>query len=430
MYKKNFFSIDCIRKSWIEIFEKNNYLFINSSSLIPNNDHSLLWINSGVASLKKYYSGELLPPSSNMVNCQRVMRLEDLNNVSSNSCHQTLFEMLGSFSIGGNFKDRIIPIVLEWFTSSKWLNLDLKNIFVTVWEKDYICQDIWKMTKIKKKNIIFGNKKTNFWDMGNGPCGPNSEIYYKLSSIDNNKKNFSINDLENNDFIEICNIVFPEFYHKEKILVPMIKKCVDVGAGLERICMIVQKKKNNFDIDLWEGFDNYLSKKNNKKKNFFYIILDHLRTIIFALGDGGFFDQKGRGYTLKKLMKRLCVFSYLLNINKETIINLSFKIIEKNSLFYKFLEIKKKKITDDIIIEFEKFIFFIDECNKKIKKYNLLKVEEIFFLYDTKGIPLELIKKELKRRKKTFPSKDFNKFLLMQKKRSEEDRKKKNIKIF
>ena len=249
--KKSSFSVSCVRQSWLDIFQQKGYYLLEPTSLIPQNDSSLLWINSGVATLKKYFNNSSLAPARNLVNCQRVIRTDDLANINAQSYHQTLFEMLGNFSIGSNFKTEVIPIIWEWFTSPKWLNISSQNLFITVWENDKVSLEVWKKQKgVKTNHIFLGNKKTNFWDMGDGPCGPNTEIYFDFQ----NKKNLpkSIEELDSKRFIEVCNIVFPEFYHKGEEYLPLAEKCVDTGAGLERIAMVLQGKKNTFEIDLWE----------------------------------------------------------------------------------------------------------------------------------------------------------------------------------
>jgi len=248
--KKTQFTTNYVRQSWLDIFQQKDYHLLEPVSLIPQNDPSLLWINSGVATLKKYFNNPSLAPSRNLVNCQRVIRTDDLANINSQSYHQTLFEMLGIFSIGSNFKKETIPIVWEWFTSPQWLNMNPQNLFITVWENDKVSYEVWKKQGVKENHILFGSKETNFWDMGDGPCGPNTEIYFDFHPESNLPK--SIENLDNKRFIEICNIVFPEFYHKGEEYLPLEEKCVDTGAGLERIVMVLQGKKNTFEIDLWE----------------------------------------------------------------------------------------------------------------------------------------------------------------------------------
>ena len=260
-------STDEIRKKWLDFFQQRGYCPIEPASLVPQNDPSLLWINSGVAALKKYFNNPALAPARNMVNCQRVIRTDDLANITHRSYHQTLFEMLGVFSIGGNFKPETIPYFWEFFTSSKWLGLEPERLFVTVYKEDKITYQIWKEQKgIIQEHILYGSKETNVWDMGgdNSPWGYNTEIYYDFQTNQDIPKN--ANDLDNKRFLEICNIVFPEFYHQGENNLPLKEKCVDVGGGLERIAMVAQGKKNTFEIDLWEPVIKLIEKRHNKNK--------------------------------------------------------------------------------------------------------------------------------------------------------------------
>jgi len=254
MNYKTKFTTNYVRQSWLDIFQQKGYYLLEPSSLIPENDPSLLWINSGVATLKKYFNNPALAPARNLVNCQRVIRTDDLANINAQSYHQTLFEMLGCFSIGSNFKKETIPIIWEWLTSPQWLNIDPKNLFITVLPEDKITQQIWQQQKnFATNHIIFGTKKTNFWDMGDGPCGPCTEIFYDLSEKGlSPAEKLTIDDLDSKRFIEIGNIVFSEFYHQGEKYSPLAQKCVDFGGGLERIVMVLQNKKNTFEIDLWE----------------------------------------------------------------------------------------------------------------------------------------------------------------------------------
>jgi len=256
-----FKTLNQIRQNWLEFFQQKGYYLIPAVSLIPDNDPSLLWINSGVATLKEYFDNPSLAPARNLVNCQRVIRIGDLSNINQNAYHQTLFEMLGVFSIGGNFKKETIPFFWEFFTSPQWLGLDKQRLFITVYEQDQNTYQLWSKQKdIITEQILYGSKETNFWDMGDGPCGPNTEIYYDFQTNKELVKN--ANDLDNKRFLEICNIVFSEFYHKGEEYLPLKEKCVDVGAGLERITMVLQEKTNTFQIDLWETIIKLIEKSN------------------------------------------------------------------------------------------------------------------------------------------------------------------------
>jgi len=243
---------DFIRNSWLNIFIQNGYHFLDPVSLVPKNDKSLFWVNSGVATIKQYFNNSNLLTFKNLVNCQPVIRTDDIDQINKYSYHQTLFEMLGNFSIGKNFKKEVIPIVWEWFTSKNWLNLNPEFFFITVWEEDKETYNEWINQKIPVSNIFLGSKKSNYWDLGDGPCGPNTELYYDQHK-NKNLLPKKIEDLNSKRFIELANIVFPDLYHSGNKFLPLEKKCVDTGVGLERVSMVLQEKNNVFSIDLWES---------------------------------------------------------------------------------------------------------------------------------------------------------------------------------
>ena len=194
------------------------------------------------------------------------MRTDDLNQIKQNSYHQTLFEMLGVFSLGGNFKQETIPYFWEFFTATNWLGLNPQRLFITVYRADKVTEQLWREQKgIIPEQILSGSEKTNLWDMGgeNSPWGYNSEIYYDLAPGQSVVR--AAEDLDNQRFLEICNIVFPEFYHHGSNNLALPEKCVDVGAGLERIAMVIQEKKNTFEIDLWTPIIQLMEKTTQEK---------------------------------------------------------------------------------------------------------------------------------------------------------------------
>lgn len=262
MLKK--FFLATIRESWIETLYKNGYTKIDSFSVVPENDDSLFFLNSGVSALKKYFSFVKIFSLKDVVNSQLVIRTLDMDRVCFDSFHQTSFEMLGAFSIdSGKFKKDIIPVVWGWLTSKESLDINPKNLFVTVWEKDSESYSVWKSLSISDKNIFLGDKKSNFWDLGDGPCGPNTEIYFLLNTSFFPE---SIEDLNTRNCIEIGNIVFPEFYHYQERYELINRKCIDVGMGLERITMIKQKKRSVFEIDGCKEVINKIYSYYKKKK--------------------------------------------------------------------------------------------------------------------------------------------------------------------
>ncbi|WNE41840.1 MAG: Alanine--tRNA ligase [Mycoplasmataceae bacterium] len=437
-------SVDRIREKWLLFFQNNNHLLIEPHSLLPKDDPSLLWINSGVAALKRYFNNPELSPSKNLVNCQRVIRTNDLDRIDGNSYHQTLFEMLGCFSIGGSFKQEIIPLIWEFFTNRDLLGIDSKRLFITVLEEDKETFEIWRnQPNIFLENLILAPRSSNFWDMGDGPCGPNTEIYYCFENFTPNSA-LTIDDLESKKFIEIINIVFSEFYHSGSEYLPLSKKCVDIGGGLERIALVMQEVKSTFEIDLWKNSIQWLEHclKINKinltseDRWKIYVIADHLRTAIFAISDGALPEHKKRGYVLKKLLKRSALLSYIFNISLDDIKILYKNIISSNGTFYKDLISNEDYILSVIENEFIKFNQSFDIAFKKINRFlenNFqpeVSADTIFFWYDTEGIPLELINFSLSKREKFFNKEKFDELLFNQKERSLLERKKQGISTF
>lgn len=437
-------TVDYVRSIWFSLFQSEGYSLIEASSLIPKNDSSLLWINSGVSALKEYFKNPDRFPFKNLVNCQRVIRTNDLNRIDSFSYHQTLFEMLGCFSVGGSFKKEIIPLIWNFFVGVDFLKIDPKKLFITVLESDLDTYKIWsEQPNVFSENIIMADRSTNFWDMGDGPCGPNTEIYYRFEDK-NNGVNVSLNDLESKNFIEIINIVFSEFYHRGDKFISLSQKCVDVGGGLERIALVLQNVQNTFQIDIWRESINWLEKcyidnvfsdlENNRWM--LYTIADHLRTSIFAISDGASVNHKKQGYILKKLLKRTALFSYILEINLDELLILYDIIVDSNGYFYSDLFSKSVQTRKIIERELNKSHLDFEIYARKIKEYlnknqqKEISSEIIFFWYDTNGFPLELIKFFLNENKVTFDEKDFDSILKKHKQKSLNDRKKQNIFAF
>lgn len=256
-----------IRKSWLDFFNKKNHLVLDSQSLIPKNDNSLLWINSGVATLKKYFSGEENPPSKRLTNSQRCIRTNDISNVGVTSRHHTFFEMLGNFSIGDYFRKDAIEFAFEYLT--KVLNLPIDKLYFTVFEEDEESYNLWIKLGALKSHIIKCSKDRNFWEIGQGPCGPCTEIYFDRGpKFDFNQvgEKLFFDDIENDRYIEIWNIVFSEFENDGKgNYTPLARKNIDTGAGLERLACIMQGANTNYDTDVFVYVRNEIEKHTNFK---------------------------------------------------------------------------------------------------------------------------------------------------------------------
>jgi alanyl-tRNA synthetase len=434
-----------IKKMWISFLKSKGYFELEDFSLVPKNDDSILWVNSGVSAIKKYFKNPSLSPARNMVNSQRVIRTNDIDLIDENSYHQTLFEMLGSFSINGNFKSEVIPIVWDFLTDSNYLKIASQKLFITTFKGDKDTIEIWnKQKNINLKNIILCNEDSNFWDMGEGPCGPNTEIYYCFDLEKINQDKSSEINVESKNFIEVGNLVFSDKYHKGIDYLPLDEKCVDIGIGLERLAVVTQFVSNSFEIDIWIkplalleskylkiGFE---AGKNKAKSN---IIIDHFRTFIIAVFDGILPEPKHRGYVIKKLIKKAALISYLLGLNVNDLVELTLVIIQSNSQFIGLID-KSYYIVEIVERELNKLYSTFDLYKNYIQKYLkdeqnfdfIVPAKSIFFWYDTKGIPIELIENVLKDSSFIFDKDNFKIFLDKQKKMGSIDRFKKDISVF
>ncbi|EGV00279.1 alanyl-tRNA synthetase [Mycoplasmopsis columbina SF7] len=395
-----------IRQSWIDFFKSKDHLEVPSKSLIPVKDPSLLWINSGVATLKDYFSGKKVPPKNRLVNSQKAIRTNDIENVGVTARHHTFFEMLGNFSIGDYFKKEAIAFAFEYLTTI--LKMDMNKLYFTYFKDDLETKELWKSHGVEENHLIPGDRKTNFWDVGSGPCGPNTEIFYdRGEKYDQRGIELLQNDIENDRYIEIWNIVFSTFNNDgENNYTELKQKNIDTGAGLERIASIMQDAPTNYDSDLFiniikeiEKFSNYKYDVNNyftreKEQELinqhFKVIADHIRTATNAIADGAKVSNVGRGYIIRRLIRRAIYKGMQLGI-KDLFL---YKLVEvvKNSLPFEYdVEPVKKAIKDEEelfhkTIEKGKLLLqqFIDENTKE------LSGKEAFKMLDTYGFPIEL----------------------------------------
>lgn len=420
-----------IRDSWVEYFKNKNHLFLEPASLIPNNDPSLLWINSGVATLKKYFSGKENPPSNRLVNYQKSIRTNDIYNVGKTSRHQTLFEMLGNFSIGNYFKKEAIQFSYDLLINI-W-KIDKEKLWITTFEEDEDVYFIWKEIGIKPERILRCNKERNFWDIGNGPCGGCTEIFYDRGNEfdhENIGEKLIINDIENDRFIEIWNLVFSEFNNNgDGTYSELSRKNIDTGAGLERIACISQNVLTNFDTDLFidaikkiEIHSNLKYKseigvkisKEQEKNNFLYrVVVDHFRASMFAIADGAIPSNKERGYIIRRLIRRGMVCLSRLNLFDFKYIKIIIETFIKNlKTHYPYLNSKQDIINEVLRKEFNVFnktlnngMLFLESSIKN----NEINVNDIFLLSTTYGFPIELITEILEEKNIVFNIEEYKK---------------------
>ena len=406
---------DKLRAKWLEFFQSKGHYLLPTASLVPKDDRSLLWINSGVANLKPYFEGKQTPPAPRLVNSQKAIRTNDIENVGLTARHHTFFEMLGNFSIGDYFKKEAIVWAWEFLTSKNWLNLSPEKLYITIFSEDQETENIWlNDIKIPKNHLILGSRKTNFWDMGQGPCGPNTEIYYdRGAKYDQDKIGLKLlqDDIENDRYIEIWNIVFSQYNNDGfNNYTDLPRKNIDTGAGLERIVAVLQDVPTNFDTDLFqaiikkcETFSQYHYEINNYFKNdpkqtaintAFKIISDHIRCLTFAIADGVFPSSKTRGYILRRLIRRAEIYGQKLAINKPFLYLLVPTVIEQMADYYQELKSKAQLIVNVIKNEEVKFwqtlVAGKELLLKIIKENQTISGENAFKLFDTFGFPIEL----------------------------------------
>ncbi len=391
-----------LRSLWIEFFQSKGCLLYPSAPLVPIGDDSLLWVNAGVTPLKKFFDGTLMPPEKRLVSIQKCIRTNDIENVGNTSRHHTFFEMLGNFSIGDYFKTEAITWGYELLTSKKWFAFDKNKLYITYYPNDLDSYNLWLTLGISSDHLIAS--KENFWEIGAGPCGPCTEIYYDRGpKYDIRGPELIRDDINNDRFIEVWNIVFssynanPNLKREEYPELP--KKNIDTGAGLERILSIFQDTPTNFETDLFMPIINHLEHIAKIKyigQAQFKIIADHIKTITMAITDGADFSSEGRGYVLRRLLRRAARAGRKLAIKKTFLFELVEDAYSILADFYQLDNENLLKITKKIKDEEEKFITTLELGEKKIKeiisKKNTITAEDAFILSDTYGFPYELTK--------------------------------------
>lgn len=392
------------RKLWLDFWKSKNHEIIESASLIPNNDPSLLWINAGVTPLKKYFDGTEKPKNSRMANIQKCIRTNDIENVGKTSRHQTFFEMLGNFSIGDYFKKEAIYWAWEFLTSPEWLSFPKEKLYITIYTDDEEAKSIWMSLGVSEDHII--KLDGNFWEIGEGPSGPCSEIFFDRG-IEFDPENIGIRllqeDIENDRYVEIWNNVFSMYNAKENLprsqYPELPQKNIDTGMGFERVLSILQDGKTNFDTDLFLPIIDKISEISGvayEGQMPFKVIADHVRTITFALADGASFGNAGRNYVLRRLLRRAVRYSKMLGIEEPFLEKLVPVIIGIMKDFYTNLEPNKDQVIKKIEAEEKLFHQTLAAGEKRLQelfnesKDKHISGEEVFKLYDTYGFPFEL----------------------------------------
>ena len=395
-----------IRQMFRDFYVSKGHYPGKSASLIPQNDKSLLIINSGMAPLKNYFAGVETPPSKRMTTCQKCIRTGDIDNVGITSRHGTFFEMLGNFSFGDYFKEQSLTWGLEFIRD--WLKIPFDKVWATVYEDDDEAVGIWKKLGMPEERIVRLGKEDNFWEIGLGPCGPCSEIYFDRGPEYGCGRPDCKPGCDCDRYLEFWNHVFTQFSKEEDgSYSNLAHPNIDTGMGLERMACIMQGVDSIFDIDtIRHILDGVVSRSGVEYKDgqadtdvSIRIITDHLRSITFMIADGIMPSNEGRGYVLRRLLRRAARHGRILGIEGPFLAELSDKVIEVSGEAYPELVEKKDYIQKIISVEEEKFASTIEQGEEIIAHYveelknlgkNVLDGEKVFKLYDTFGFPLEL----------------------------------------
>ncbi|WP_404453146.1 alanine--tRNA ligase [Virgibacillus necropolis] len=431
-----------VRQMYIDFFKEKGHNVEPSASLVPIEDPTLLWINSGVATLKKYFDGRVIPKNPRIVNAQKSIRTNDIENVGFTARHHTFFEMLGNFSIGDYFKKEAIEWGWEFLTSDKWIGFDPELLSVTVHPEDDEAYDIWlNDLKIPKERII--RLEENFWDIGEGPSGPNTEIFYDRGEKYGNDPNDP--ELypggENDRYLEIWNLVFSQFNHNpDDTYTPLPKKNIDTGMGLERMVCVIQDTPTNFETDLFmpiikqvEKFANVTYGKNSNSDTAFKVIADHIRTVTFAIGDSAIPSNEGRGYVLRRLLRRAVRFAKQIGIEKPFMYKLIPTVGNIMKDFYPEVLNQQGHIEQIVKMEEDRFHETLHDglemlntiMNNEINKGSkIFPGKEVFRLYDTYGFPKELTEEYVEEKGFTIDEEGFEQEMQNQRERARNARQK------
>ena len=399
-----------IRQMWLDFWKSKGHAVEPSANLVPVNDPTLLWINSGVATLKKYFDGSVIPENPRITNSQKAIRTNDIENVGKTARHHTMFEMLGNFSVGDYFRDEAIEWGYELLTSPEWFDFPKDKLYMTYYPDDKDSYNRWIACGVEPSHLI--PIEDNFWEIGAGPSGPDTEIFFDRGE-DFDPDNIGIRlleeDIENDRYIEIWNIVLSQFNADPAVPRSEYKelpnKNIDTGAGLERLVAVMQGAKTNFETDLFMPIIREIEKMSGKTYDpdgdtmSFKVIADHIRSLAFAIGDGALPGNEGRGYVLRRLLRRAVMHGRRLGISDAFLYKLVPTVGQIMESYYP--EVLEKKDFIEKIVKREEETFartidagssMLDELLANLKKSgkDTLEGKDIFKLYDTYGFPVEL----------------------------------------
>ncbi len=426
-----------IIRTYLDFFKERGHLEIPSSSLIPKDDPTILWINAGVTPLKKYFDGSVIPTNRRLTSCQKCIRTGDIESVGKTARHHTFFQMLGNFSVGDYFKKEALTWAYELLTSEKYFGLDKNKLYITVYPADEEAYNLWVSLGIDPSHII--KLENNFWEIGPGPSGPDSEIFYdRGEKYDPQKQGIKLleQEIENDRYIEIWNNVFSQYNAKEGVprsaYEELPSKNIDTGMGVERMACIMQETETNYETDLFMPIMDAISqiaKIEYLGQMEFKVIADHIRSLTFALSDGATFSNYGRGYVLRRLLRRAVRMSRKLNINHSFMAELVDVVVDKYNSIYPELNQTKGLVKELITKEEELFHRTLLSGEKKLEEiFTTSPVKQIngsdaFKLYDTYGFPIELTVEYANEQGFTVDTDGFQKYMNAQKELARSSRK-------
>lgn len=421
-------SLNDLREKYLSFFESKGHLRLKSFSLVPDGDKSLLLINSGMAPMKKYFTGEVTPPNNRVTTCQKCIRTPDIEQVGKTARHGTFFEMLGNFSFGDYFKKEATAWAWEFCT--KVLEMPVDKLYVTIYENDDEAFEIWtKQNGVDPSHIVRLGKEDNFWEHGSGPCGPCSEIYFDRGEKYGCGSPDCGPGCECDRYTEFWNNVFSQFDNDGNGNYSELKqKNIDTGMGLERLACIMQGVDNIFEVDTVQNTMKKISEiagvhyhDDAKNDVSLRVITDHVRSSTFMIGDGVIPSNNGRGYVLRRLIRRACRHGRLLGVNEPFLYKVCDTVLDDNKVAYPELGDKAELIKRVILSEEESFGKTIDAGLALLDEYiektegTVFSGEDAFKLNDTFGFPLDLTKDVLEERGMTVDEDKFNELLANQK---------------
>lgn len=432
------YTYDELRSLFIEFFQSKNHYKMSSFPLVPKDDDSLLLINAGMVPLKKYFTRSAVPPSNRVATCQKCIRTGDIDSVGRTARHCTFFEMLGNFSFGDYFKKDAISYAWEFLT--KVIEIPTDRLYVSVYNEDDEAFNIWKdIVKIPEDRIFRIGKEENFWEIGVGPCGPCSEIFYSFTDEKINSINKFLELQDRGEIFEIWNLVFTQFNKDENgQYEPLENKNIDTGMGLERLAIVTQGVLQVFDTDIFKNLIKKISEVANFNGNSdesiysFKVIADHARSITFLICDGVIPSNEGRGYVLRRLIRRSIRHAKLLNIEGKFLNNIVDVVIDEYKGAYNELIERKKYIHNIVSVEEDNFnktlnkgMDILDYYIKELKENNksVLSGSNAFKLYDTYGFPIELTEEILKEKGITVDNEEFKREMKAQQEKARSSRK-------